>query len=85
MLLQQEMEDLEVLMENANNNASDELTYRDFINKLSDEEFAEMIIEDVLLHMCCDRSIVDNSPVCPYEVEDCMKCLVKLLKSKIEN
>lgn len=61
------------------------MTYRELVNKLSDEEFAQTIIDDVLLHMCCNCSIVDGKCVCPYEIEDCFKCLVKLLKSEVEN
>ena len=61
------------------------MTYRELVNTLSDEEFAQTILDDVLLHMCCSCSIKDNKPVCPYEIPDCLKCLVKLLKSEIEN
>ena len=61
------------------------MTYRELVNNLSDEEFAQTIIDDVLLHMCCNCSVVDNQPVCPYEIKDCFKCLVKLLKSEVEN
>ena len=61
------------------------MTYRELINQLSDEEFAQTIIDDVLIHMCCSCSIQDGKHVCPYEIEDCFKCLVKLLKSEVEN
>lgn len=61
------------------------MTYRELVNKLSDEEFAQTILDDVLLHMCCNCIIKDNKPVCPYEVSDCFKCLVKLLKSEVED
>ena len=61
------------------------MTYRELVNKLSDEEFAQTIIDDVLVHMACNCSIVDNRPVCPYEVSDCLCCIVKLLKSEVEN
>ena len=61
------------------------MTYRELVNKLSDEELAQVIIDDVLLHMCCNCSIEDNKPVCPYEVKDCLKCIVKLLKSEVED
>ena len=61
------------------------MTYRELVNKLSDEEFAQTIIDDVLIHMCCSCSVVDNKPVCPYELKDCFKCLVKLLRSEVEN
>lgn len=60
------------------------MTYRDLLNKLSDEEFAQTIMDDVLIHMCCDCSIENNQSICPYNVQDCFKCLVKLLKSEIE-
>lgn len=61
------------------------MTYRELVNNLSDEEFSQTIIDDVLLHMCCNCSIIDGHPVCPYAVKDCFKCLVKLLKSEVEN
>ena len=61
------------------------MTYRQLLNNLSDEEFAQTIIDDVLLHMCCSCSVVDNQPACPYEVRDCFKCLVKLLQSDVED
>ena len=60
------------------------MTYRELVNRLSDEEFAQTLIDDVLLHMCCNCSVEDNKPVCPYEIQDCFKCLVKLLKSEVE-
>ena len=61
------------------------MKYREFVNNLSDEEFAQTLIDDVLIHMACNCSIVDNKPVCPFEVKDCLKCIVKLLESEIEN
>lgn len=61
------------------------MTYREFVNKISDEEFAQTIIDDVLLHMACNCSIIDKKPVCPYEIQDCFKCIVKLLKSEVED
>ena len=61
------------------------MKYRELINSLSDEELAQTILDDVLIHMCCSCSVVDNKPVCPYEVSDCMKCLVKLLRSDVED
>lgn len=61
------------------------MKYREFINKLSDEEFAQTLIDDVIIHMSCNCSVVNNSPVCPYEIKDCLKCIVKLLKSEVED
>lgn len=61
------------------------MKYRELVNQLSDEEFAQTILDDVLIHMSCNCSIVDNKPVCPYELKDCFKCLVKLLRSEVEN
>lgn len=61
------------------------MTYRELVNNLSDEEFAQTVLDDVLIHMSCNCSAVDNKPVCPYKVPDCLKCLVKLLKSEIED
>lgn len=61
------------------------MTYRELVNKLSDEELAQTLLDDVLLHMACKCTIVDNKPVCPYNLKDCFKCIVKLLKSEIED
>ena len=61
------------------------MTYRELVNNLSDEEFAQTILDDVLLHMCCSCSIVNGKPICPHKVEDCFKCLVKLLRSDVED
>ena len=61
------------------------MTYRELVNKLSDEEFAQTILDDVLIHMSCNCSIKDGKPICPYEIKDCFKCLVKLLRSEVEN
>lgn len=61
------------------------MTYRELINNLSDEELAQTILDDVILHMCCNCSIKDGKPVCPYEISDCFKCIVKLLRSEVED
>ena len=60
------------------------MTYREFMNKLSDEEFAQAIIDDTLLHMSCKGSTTDGKFKCPYKIQDCLKCIVKLLQSKME-
>ena len=61
------------------------MTYRELINALSDEEFGQTILDDVILHMSCSCSIVDGSPKCPHKSKDCLKCIVKLLKSDIDD
>jgi hypothetical protein len=61
------------------------MKYRELVNCLSDEEFAQTILDDVLVHMACNCSIVDGSPVCPYKFQDCLKCIVKLLQSDVED
>ena len=61
------------------------MTYRELVNRLSDEEFAQTILDDVLIHMCCVGSIVDNTLKCPYRTKDCFKCLVRLLQSEVED
>lgn len=59
------------------------MKYRELVNKLSDEELAQTLLDDVLLHMACGRSVVNDE--CPYKIQDCLKCIVKLLKSEIED
>ena len=61
------------------------MTYRELVNNLSNEEFAQALIDDALLHMACNCSIVGNEAVCPYEIKDCLKCIVMLLNSEVEN
>lgn len=59
------------------------MTYRELVNRLSDEEFAQTILNDVVLHMACSRSVVNDE--CPYKTHDCLNCIVKLLKSNVED
>ena len=62
------------------------MKYRDFLNKLSNEELAEVLLSDVLRHMCCDISVTnENRPNCPYNFEHCEECMVKMLESDIED
>lgn len=60
------------------------MTNREFINSLSDEEFAQCLIDDVIIHMACECSITTEGPACPMYPQDCLVCLVKFLKSEVE-
>ena len=57
---------------------------REFINKLSDEEFAEALLEDSILCMACVKYTTGENSKCPYETQDCLKCIVKFLREPVE-
>ena len=51
-------------------------TYERFIKSMSTEDFAEVIVNDDILRMCCD----DTGKDCDGK---CVKCLSRYLKKKI--
>lgn len=59
------------------------MTYRELTSKLSDEEFAQMICEDSLINIACIENRKGSNNDCPFELKDCFKCVVKLLKSDV--
>ena len=60
------------------------MTNREFINKLSNEEFAQTIIDDVILHMACVDQGSGVNIKCANPNKDCMQCIVRLLESDVE-
>lgn len=61
------------------------MTYRELTNKLTDEEFAQMICEDSLLNIACIENRTGENNECPFKLKDCFKCIVKLLKSDVDS
>lgn len=61
------------------------MKYREFINSMSNEDFAEAIVEDAILHMACANTLQgpDNA-ICPHGYEKCRECITKLLDEEME-
>ena len=61
------------------------MTYRDFLNKLSDEDLADAIVNGTILDMACVHSdYFDSGCQDAYPTKKCIKCVEKLLQSKFE-
>ena len=60
-------------------------TYRDFLNNMSNEELAETINNDTILHMACNGSVDKQKLKCPYKEKNCVKCIKRLLDSDMDN
>ena len=60
------------------------MTNREFINNMSDEEFAESILADSIPCMACVKYTTGEDSECPYEPQDCLKCIVKFLREPVE-
>ena len=60
-------------------------TYRDFLNNMSNEELAETINNDTILHMACNGSVDKLNLKCPYKEMNCVKCIKRLLDSDMDN
>ena len=52
---------------------------------MSNEELAETINNDVILHMACNGSVDNQKLKCPYKEKNCVKCIKKLLDSDMDN
>lgn len=62
------------------------MTYREFLNKVSDEDFADAIINDTILDMACVHSDKFDTECRDSNLftERCINCVVKLLQSEFE-
>lgn len=61
------------------------MIYRDFLNKLSDTDLADAIVNNAILDMACVHSDYFNSGChYAYPTEKCIKCVEKLLQSEFE-
>ena len=61
------------------------MTYRDFLNKLSDEDLADAIVNGTILDMACVHSnYFDSKCQDAYPTEKCIKCVKQLLQSNFD-
>ena len=58
------------------------MTYRNFLNNLSDEEYAKTIVKDVLKNMACSK-LTTLGIAC--KKDHCYDCMLKLLQSEVED
>ena len=62
------------------------MTYREFLNKLPDEDFADAIANNTIFNIACVHSNKFNTECLNSNLfsEHCIDCIVKLLKSEFE-
>ena len=60
------------------------MTYREFLNSLSNEEFAQVVADDSIFNIACVANLEGPEHVCKHEKVDCFKCILALLESKVE-
>jgi hypothetical protein len=58
------------------------MTYREFLNTLSDEDFAEIIAQDGIFNAACVDNFDFNEERCPNGYTKCKECVLELLKSE---
>ena len=61
------------------------MTYRDFLNSLSNEEFAIIVAEDGIFNIACVANLNVPENICKYEKVDCYKCILALLESEVDS
>lgn len=59
------------------------MKYREWVNNLSDDDFAEMIVSDSLLHMACVGEL-NPDLTCKYDYNRCKECVLNFLISEVE-
>ena len=59
------------------------MTYREFLNNLNDEDFAEVIAKDGIYNNACVDNYSHGEQKCPYGHDKCKECVMKLLKSEV--
>lgn len=60
------------------------MTYREFLNKISDEDFTDIILENAIFNIACVDSDKFNTCKKKLPSKKCKQCLLKMLKSNIE-
>ena len=60
------------------------MKYREFLNSLSNEEFAQVVAEDGIFNIACVSNLDGPENICKYEKVDCFKCILALLESEVE-
>ena len=61
------------------------MKYREFLNTLSNEEFAQVVADDGIFNIACVANLEGSDNICKYEKMDCHKCILALLESDVEN
>lgn len=59
------------------------MTYREFLNSLSNEDFAEVMAEDGLFNAACVENFNFDDKKCPHEYKKCKECILQLLNSEM--
>lgn len=60
------------------------MTNREFLNNLSDEDFADAILADTICCIACVENTQGENSSCPFEDKNCIKCIVKYLQEEAE-
>lgn len=60
------------------------MTYREFLNTVSDEDYADIILDNSIFTMACVNSDIFTSCENKVPSKACKKCLLKMLQSKME-
>ena len=60
------------------------MKYREFINSMSNDDFADMIFDDTVLNMACVENLTGEDNRCPYNHNKCKKCVMDFLDSEME-
>ena len=60
------------------------MTYREFLNTLSNEEFAQVVADDGIFNIACVANLEGPENTCKYEKMDCYKCILALLDSEVD-
>ena len=56
---------------------------REWINGLSNSDFADMIVSDGLFHMACAEGLTADLS-CPYDYANCRQCIENFLESEMD-
>ena len=60
------------------------MTYREFLNSLSDEDFSEIIAQDGIFNAACVDNFSFDEDRCPHGYNRCKDCVLELLKSEVK-
>lgn len=61
------------------------MTYREFLNRVSDEDFVDIILENTIFNIACVDSDKFNTCKKKSPSKKCKQCLLKMLQSKLES
>lgn len=61
------------------------MTYREFLNSLCDEDFAEIIAQDGIFNAACVDNFSFEDKKCPHGYSKCKDCVLKLLTSEMKD